>query len=156
MRSLLHGTCVTLGSAGAVLLGRPGSGKSDLALRFIFTPLPELMGKPLLVADDQIEIERQDARLIARCPSTIAGQMEVRGVGIVAVPFAQETNLCLAVRLTEREAVERLPDRSETMEIAGVFVPSLALYPFEASAPLKLALVLHEMGRAVGLTGKEV
>ncbi len=142
---LVHGTCVTLGGKAALLLGKPGSGKSDLALRFIFTALPADMGRPQLVADDQVEVTRDGERLLACCPASIAGRIEVRGVGIVAVPFAPEAELRLAVRLASREAVPRLPERSETHDIAGVALPCLTLDPFEASAPLKLALALRDL-----------
>src|SRR5690606_40569165 len=82
VRSQVHGTCVSLAGRGALLFGPPGAGKSDLALRFIFTPLPESFGQPMLVADDQVEISREEGKLIARCPARIEGRIEVRGVGI--------------------------------------------------------------------------
>ena len=47
---LIHGTCVAFGPYGALLRGASGSGKSDLALRFIALP-PEGGYAPMLVAD---------------------------------------------------------------------------------------------------------
>ena len=46
-RTLLHASCVELSGTGVVLLGPPGSGKSDLALRLID-------GGARLVADDRV------------------------------------------------------------------------------------------------------
>ena len=46
----MHGTCVALGPYAALLRGRSGSGKSDLALRFLHLP-PEQGLEPRLVAD---------------------------------------------------------------------------------------------------------
>ena len=37
-RELVHGTCVALGRRAALLRGKPGAGKSDLALRFTALP----------------------------------------------------------------------------------------------------------------------
>ena len=33
--ALIHGTCIAIGAEGVLLVGKPGSGKSDLALRLI-------------------------------------------------------------------------------------------------------------------------
>ena len=53
---LVHGTCVALGRTAALLRGPSGSGKSDLALRFLFLARrgPAALDAPILVADDQV------------------------------------------------------------------------------------------------------
>ncbi|HAQ33260.1 MAG TPA: serine/threonine protein kinase, partial [Rhodospirillaceae bacterium] len=76
--TLIHGTCVALNGVTVLLRGPSGSGKSDLALRLID-------GGGRLVADDQTLVEIQGERLVATAPETIAGKMEVRGVGVLAV-----------------------------------------------------------------------
>lgn len=146
--TLTHGTCVALGQNAALLLGPPGSGKSDLALRFIMMA-PDRAGRSCaLIADDQVLLEATGGRLIARPPSTIAGLMEVRGVGVVDVPFRAEAELRLAVRLCEPDDVPRLPDEPlPTEEFAGVPLPVLELAPFESSAPWKLLLALQRIAR---------
>ena len=89
-RELIHGTCVALGPHAALIRGRSGSGKSDLALRFLALP-PEHGLEPLLVADDQVWVERQkDGSLVASAPSNLAGKIEVRGLGILEVPHRGE------------------------------------------------------------------
>jgi hypothetical protein len=64
---LLHGTCVSVGGAGVLILGAPGAGKSGLALRLIDEPAMEypafLRGE--LVADDQVVVTRVADRLMA-------------------------------------------------------------------------------------------
>lgn len=134
---LIHGTCVALGDRAAVLTGPPGSGKSDLALRFIHEMPSEL--DPALVADDQIFVAKENGRLIARAPDTIAGRIEIRGVGIVPVAFRREARIGLFVDLAAPHDVPRLPPEPlPAREILGVRIPMIALAPFEASAPLKL------------------
>jgi HPr kinase/phosphorylase len=143
VRQLVHGTCVALGRRAALLRGNPGAGKSDLALRFIALPAEGDL-KPLLVADDQVLVEAgADGLLHVSPPETIAGKIEMRGFGIVDVPFLAEAELVLVCDLVDGKDVPRMPAAKEVRtQIAGVPVPAMKLAPFEASAPLKLKLAL--------------
>jgi serine kinase of HPr protein (carbohydrate metabolism regulator) len=142
-RELVHGTCVALGRRGALLRGGSGAGKSDLALRFLALP-GDGEFKPLLVADDQVAVEATGkGRLLASPPTTIAGKIEIRGLGIVAVPYLAEAELVLVCDLVNDRDVPRMPPEPwERTEIAGRVVPALKLAPFELSAPLKLKMAL--------------
>ncbi|MEC8584968.1 MAG: HPr kinase/phosphatase C-terminal domain-containing protein, partial [Pseudomonadota bacterium] len=73
----VHGTCVAIDGAGVLLRGPSGGGKSDLALRLID-------GGATLVGDDQLELSRVQDRVVARAPGPLQGQLEIRGIGIVA------------------------------------------------------------------------
>jgi HPr kinase/phosphorylase len=142
-RELVHGTCVALGKRAALLRGGSGSGKSDLALRFLALP-GEGDLRPHLVADDQVWIEsKRDGQLIASAPDAIAGKLEVRGLGIAEMPFLKEAPLALVCDLVRSEDVPRMPAEPwERTVIAGATVGSLKLSPFEVSAPLKLKMAL--------------
>lgn len=100
--------------------------------------------KPRLVADDQAWAEAtSDGSLIVSAPETIAGKIEVRGLGIVSVPFLAQARLVLVCDLVSGENVPRMPPEPwERTVIAGVPVPVVKLDPFELSAPLKLKLAL--------------
>lgn len=138
---LIHGTCVALGNNAAVLTGASGSGKSDLALRFIHGTPKEF--DPALIADDQLFAMERNGRLIARVPDAIAGRIEVRGVGILQVPYRPEAQMRLFVDLVNPEDVPRLPpDPLPVRAVHGITVPVLALAPFEASAHLKLCFAI--------------
>lgn len=141
--TLLYATCVALGPAAALLQGPSGSGKSDLALRFILQTPPELGAA--LVADDQVQIEARGGTLFASAPAPLAGRIEVRGIGIVTLPFRSEAELRLIVQLSEPHDVPRLPPELYAEPLCGVTLPALFLAPFEASAPLKLALALQRI-----------
>jgi serine kinase of HPr protein (carbohydrate metabolism regulator) len=131
---LAHATTVAIGGRGVLLRGPSGSGKSDLALRLIDAGAR-------LVADDQSELWRDGEAVLARAPATIAGLIEVRGLGIVRLDSLPVARLALVVDLVAPDAIERLPEqRSEA--ILGVSIPLVALAPFEASAPAKLRLAL--------------
>ena len=142
-RKLVHGTCVALGRRGALLRGESGAGKSDLALRFLaLTGDGEL--RPTLVADDQVFVEANGTgQLLASPPQTIAGKIEIRGLGIVAVPYLPQAELVLVCDLVNEEDVPRTPPEPwDRTEIAGRLLPALKLAPFELSAPLKLKMAL--------------
>jgi serine kinase of HPr protein (carbohydrate metabolism regulator) len=130
---------VALCGVAALMRGPSGSGKSDLALRFVTT-----VEGGRLVSDDQTLVRRVGEKLVARAPAPISGLVEVRGIGIVALPSEDEVPLGLLVDLVSREAVPRLPPDPATRErILDSDVPVLKLAPFEASAPIKLKLALE-------------
>jgi hypothetical protein len=97
----IHADCVAIGTRGVLILGDSGAGKSDLALRLIDAGAK-------LVADDRTELYLARGRLCARAPKTIAGLIEVRGLGVIALPFAKNVSLDLAVKLGV--PAKRLPD----------------------------------------------
>ncbi len=104
-----------------------------------------------LVSDDQSIISLQDGNLIVAPPHTIAGRLEVRGVGIVDVPFVSVARVCLIARLTDA-AVERHPGLHPSSEVLlGRSVRAIDLRPFEVSAPIKLALSLQDAVAAMVL-----
>jgi len=152
-RELVHGTCVALGAKAALLRGGSGAGKSDLALRFMALPR-EAELEPRLVADDQVLVEARSAQeLIASAPATLAGKLEVRGLGILDVPHLQQATLVLVVDLVPSEEVPRMPSEPlENTMIAGVAVALLRLAPFEPSSALKLKLALLSASSQMPLT----
>jgi len=133
---LIHATAVALpvdaGWAGVLLLGAPGSGKSDLALRLIDEGAR-------LVADDQTELCPGGTALNLRAPASIAGRLEVRGLGLVSVATVEQAALVLVADLVAATKIERLP-LPRTASLAGYRVAALYLAPFEASATAKLRL----------------
>lgn len=146
----VHGTCVALGPAAVLIRGASGAGKSDLALRFImasqvgFSPAKDRR----LVSDDQVLLTRDGKRLVAAAPAAISGKLEVRGVGIIDVSALASASVVAVVDLARREMVERMPEEGRTVVIAGTTLPLHHLYAFEASAPLKLALILEKYSKS--------
>jgi serine kinase of HPr protein (carbohydrate metabolism regulator) len=133
----LHASTVAIDSRAVLITGPSGSGKSDLALRLLdrgFT----------LVSDDQTIVKRSGDRLIATAPPTIAGKLEIRGIGIVEMERADHAPVALVVELTSD--IQRLPDDSRERPILGVSVPLISIDALTASAPSKVALALDRMG----------
>ncbi|MCB1506917.1 MAG: HPr kinase/phosphatase C-terminal domain-containing protein [Hyphomicrobiaceae bacterium] len=142
---LTHATVVARAGAGVLIQGASGAGKSDLALRLIATPLTGLHPHTFsLVADDQVLLSRADNGVMAHAPDTIAGRLEVRGLGIVSLPALQAIRIELIVGLAAAHEIERMP-KTGRAEILGVKIPMIRLYPFEPSAPAKVALALNRV-----------
>jgi serine kinase of HPr protein (carbohydrate metabolism regulator) len=141
----LHGTCVSVDGEGVLILGEPGTGKSDLALRLIDEPGCGISERPMhgkLISDDQVIITREEESLIASAPSTIRGKLEIRGLGIVSLATQSSVHLLLVVRLQSHSAIERLPDQG-TFDILGVALPLVEIDGNSPSAPARLRAALH-------------
>lgn len=136
-RELVQATCVALDGLGLLLRGRPGIGKSDLALRLVDEGAR-------LVSDDLVQIERRDGRLMARLPDgappETSGRVEVRGLGILPVPSVAEAALALVVELKPQGEIDRLPE-PKRWSCLGVELPVVEIDPRTASATAKLRLV---------------
>jgi serine kinase of HPr protein (carbohydrate metabolism regulator) len=138
----LHASCVAVPDGRAVLIsGRSGSGKSDLALRLIDRGAA-------LVSDDYTIVRRVSGRLLARAPANIEGRIEIRGLGILPLPFLTDMPVCLLVDLSLD--VVRMPEPREPILIAGVPVPVIAITALEPSAPIKVEFALRHYGLPPG------
>ena len=141
-QTLLHANCVAIGGVGVLILGKPGSGKSDLTLRLIDAAGSALGGKPVkatLVSDDQVLVWARAGKLYASPPKSIAGLLEIRGCGIMRVAYRKSVPLGLAVRLAPAAEIERLPGTAKNrIEIAGLSLPVIEIDPAAASAPARL------------------
>jgi hypothetical protein len=140
----IHATCIAIGKAGILLLGKSGAGKSDLALRLIDAGA-------MLIADDRTELYLARGRLCARAPSSIAGLIEVRGLGVIAVPFRASVPVALAVRLGATK--ERLPEpsfyRPPSLFATAKPVPEIALDAHAPSAPARIRLALTAFAKGL-------
>jgi HPr kinase/phosphorylase len=134
----MQASCAARHGAGVLLLGPPGSGKSDLLLRLLdigFT----------LVADDRVDIVDG----WAQPPASLAGLLEVRGLGIVRLPYLAPVRLTLAAELGRWPERLPLPARHAVLDL-----PLLAVDALQNSAPQRIALALEcALGRVPQLAG---
>ena len=137
----VHATTVALfqparGWIGVMLTGPSGAGKSDLALRLIARGWR-------LVADDYTHVFVSGGHLFGSAPTTIAGRIEARGVGILHKPTLTQARLGLVIVLTT-DAVERLP-QADFQTLRGIDLPRLRLEGFEASAVEKVTVLSRRL-----------
>ena len=127
----LHGGCVVLREAGILLRGPSGSGKSTLA-RGLVAAARTCGHFAAHVADDRVRLRVRHGRLVARPVPAIAGRMEMRGFGIVAVPHEPAAVIRLVVDLGP-DAPARLPEPDELrVTILGVVLHRIAATPARA------------------------
>jgi HPr kinase/phosphorylase len=123
----LHATAVIHGDSGVLILGPSGSGKSALALALMARASDAgLFGA--LVGDDRIYVRKAQRRLVATGVPKMAGMIERRMAGLIAVRHEPAAIVRLAVELTERgRQWPRMPDDHDGVTIGGVRLPRLAL-----------------------------
>jgi HPr kinase/phosphorylase len=140
---LVHGTAISVDRRAVLVRGPSGSGKSDLALRALAVTSPIFArSPPALVADDQVIVAPAGSTLEVRSPGTLRGLIEVRGLGIQAVPTEPAAQLVLCADILPPTEIERLPDPPANLCLFGIAIPLIRIAAFEHSAPLKLLLAL--------------
>ena len=139
----MHATAVVLGDRGVLVAGPSGSGKSALALALV--EKTRASGRfARLVSDDQVFLSAHQGRLVCHAPSTIAGLVEVRGLGPVPVEHEVAAAVDLLVRLVPANEMQRLPEADSEL-LLGCSVPRLMLAEREvgAAVPAILAVLGH-------------
>lgn len=137
----IHGSCASKDGAGVLLIGPPGSGKSDLVLRLRHHGFD-------LVGDDRIDITDG----VARPAPTLAGLLEVRGLGIFRLPFVEQVRLALVVDLAALAPRLPMPERHSDLNL-----PLVRIDAAQASAPERIMLALDAaLGRAEQVVGSFV
>jgi serine kinase of HPr protein (carbohydrate metabolism regulator) len=136
-RPTVHACAVLVGARALLIRGPAGCGKSQLALKLIEAAHSGLLPFARLVADDRIRLEPCHGRLLARAPETLAGLIEVRGLGIRQLPYEPIAVVCGVIDLAA-PAVERLPKQAE-VEVEGIRLPQLPIAESRDPYPSVLA-----------------
>lgn len=126
-------TCVAIGGRAVLIEGEPGSGKTSLALALIDRGAQ-------LVGDDGVLLEHMGERLLARPHPNTRGLIEVRNLGLLPFPVRDEAPVALVLRLDP--TAPRFIERAEQVEIAGVTLPLIRLWPGGEALPLKAELAV--------------
>lgn len=136
MNTMIHrASCVAIGGRALLIEGPTGSGKSSLALALIDRGA-------MLVGDDGVTLGLRGGRLWASPPPNIAGLIEIRNVALARMPTA-EAPAALVIRLTQD--APRYVEVAERVELMGVSLPMIPLWPDSPALPLRAewALALH-------------
>ena len=135
----IHASAVLVGARAVLIQGASGSGKSRLALALLQAADDGSLSFARLVADDRAHIEAVHGRLLVRPAATLAGLIEVRGLGIRQMPYEPVAVVGLLVELNQKDAARLPEDASRQADISGVRLPRLAVAAGADPLPLVLA-----------------
>lgn len=120
----VHATVFAIGEAGILISGRSRAGKSRLAERLIALATADGFAS-LLVGDDRVGLIAEGGHLLALPHPAIAGLIERRGTGILAVPHRAEVRLALEIALAPAGAATPMAGTAEPLP--GFFIPRFTI-----------------------------
>ncbi len=137
----MYASAVLVGARAVLIRGPSGAGKSRLALDLIEAARGGFLRFARLVADDRVHLQSACGRLVARPAEALAGLIEVRGLGLLRLAYEPSAVVGFVVDLAAADA-ERLPQPdTRQAEIAGIYLPRLAVASGSAALPATLALL---------------
>jgi len=137
--STVHASAVLVGARAMLIRGPAGSGKSSLAFALIQAGHSGALPFTRLVGDDRVHLEAAHGRVLVRPAETLAGLIEVRGLGIRRVPYEPLSVVGLVMDLAAADT-ERMPSSESAMtEVAGIALPRLAVAAGKDPFPLSIA-----------------
>jgi serine kinase of HPr protein (carbohydrate metabolism regulator) len=146
--TVVHGSAVALDGRAILLIGPPGCGKSDLALRLIDSGAQ-------LIADDAVRILAAETPQPGRCWAApmpgAAGKLMVRDIGVIRLSKAAIADtacpLALVVDLHEESSTgDGFARLGEWCVLPDRPVPRIMLPAFQLSSIRKLHLALRRWG----------
>jgi HPr kinase/phosphorylase len=136
----VHASAVLVGARAVLIRGPSGAGKSRLALELIEAARAGSLLFARLVGDDRVHLQAAGQRLLVRPAEALCGLLEVRGIGIVRVPYEPCAVVGLVIDLSAD--AERLPEPEKSqVEIAGITLPRLAVAADAPALPAVLAIL---------------
>jgi len=135
----IHASAVLVGARAVLIQGPSGSGKSRLALALLEAARNGTLPFARLIADDRADIEAVHGRLLVRPAASLAGLIEVRGLGIRRVAYEPVAVVGLLVDLAAADAA-RLPEPAvQSRQIERITLPRLAVAAGQDALPLVLS-----------------
>jgi serine kinase of HPr protein (carbohydrate metabolism regulator) len=136
----VHASAVLVGARAVLIRGPSGAGKSRLAWELIDAARGGALAIARLVGDDRVYLQSAHGRLLVRPAASLAGLIELRGVGILRRDHEPCAVVGLVVDLAVADA-GRLPDPGKTVVLQQVTLPRLAVAPAVPALPMVLAMV---------------
>jgi HPr kinase/phosphorylase len=136
----VHASAVAIGGRGILIRGTSGSGKSSLVLQLLTAD----EHGTALVADDRVDLRPQGGRLMAAVPHLLAGLLEVRGHGILRLPYVSPVDIALVVDLLPSGDCPRMPTAQElSVELCGTRVARIFIASGAPDASARVRAALH-------------
>jgi len=144
-----HASCVAIGPCGVLIRGASGAGKSTLTLQLIDSQgygLGKKLLRGQLVSDDQTLLLAMNGKLIGSPPKSLAGLIEIRGLGIITVAHKKSVNIKLVVDLLPPKIIERLPNPLDMhITLEGITLAHIAVATGNPAAAAIVRSALQNM-----------
>ena len=149
----VHASAVLVGNRAVLIRGPSGSGKSRLAFDLIRAGRSGQVAPAVLIGDDRVHLAASGGQLIVRPAPTLAGLIEIRGLGIRRCDFANEAPVGLVVDLEAADAA-RLPTPEALLaQISGIELPRIPVGKgFAAISLVIAALTMTTSSPSTGLS----
>ena len=133
----LHSTSIVIEDIGVLIIGEPGAGKSDLAMRLIDS------GATLISDDLTICKKINNSILYLYTPPEIKGLIEIKEEGLLTVPYIDGIKLSLVVELSN----DNVSDQSEncSCKIMGVRIPKIIVNSKSSELAANVKIKLNKM-----------
>ena len=140
-----HASAVLIGPKAVLIRGPSGAGKSAAAWRLIEAGRQGVLPFARLVGDDRVELEAASGRLLVRPAQSLAGLLEIHGMGIRGLTYEPVAVVGLVLDVGPPRP-DRMPEPAGARaEVAGITLPRLAVAAADAALPALLAFLQTEM-----------
>jgi HPr kinase/phosphorylase len=135
----IHASAVLVGDRAVLIRGASGAGKSRLAFDLILAGRARHIPPAMLVGDDRVHLEARQEQLVVRPARTLAGLIEIRGLGVRRCDFAHEAIVGLVVDLCAVDAERLPPPEALLARVSGIELPRIPVGAGYAALPLVIA-----------------
>jgi len=122
----VHASAVLVGARALLIRGPSAAGKSSLTFSLLLAAQSGLLPFARLIGDDRVHLEARHGRLLVRPAATLAGLIEIRGLGIRRVAPEAVGVVGAVVDLAAPDA-ERMAAEPSTTTVCGIELPRLAV-----------------------------
>jgi HPr kinase/phosphorylase len=142
----VHASAVKVGDRAVLIRGPSGSGKSRLAFDLILAGRSGVLPPAILVGDDRVRFDTAGGELTVRLVRSLAGLIEIFGLGIRRCDYVEHATVGLVVDLAATDAERLPPSEALRTRILGVEIPRIPVGCDTEPLPLVVAALTTACG----------
>jgi len=142
----IHASAVRVQDWAVLIRGPSGSGKSRLAFDLIQAGRSGQIPPTTLIGDDRVHLKSHEGRAFVRSAPSLAGLIEVRGLGIRTCNFVEEAVVGLVVDLDAPDAARLPAAEALTVSLMGTRIPRIPVETGFFPLPMVVAWITTTPG----------